>query len=251
MTEKSHIGKCRLCNESKPLCNSHIVPEFCYTQAYDGKHRTLDMNLNGKAGPPFRPIQKGHREHLLCRTCEGIISQYEHRFREFWFGPNGLPARLDFRGPVVVLSGADYASFKLFHLSVLWRAGVSALCRKVSLGRYEGSLREMILSGSPGEPTRFPICGQILLDDNGAVVYGVVTSPSRYRSPPSYAYSTIYAGCEWHVVVTDHPTNEQEILSGAISPQGEVVLACTHWLRTGSINAIADGFRRRKQACSR
>jgi hypothetical protein len=91
--------------------------------------------------------------------------------------------------------------------------------------------------------------GQVLVDENGNVIHGLVLSPSRYRSPPSYAYSTVYAGCEWHVVVTDHPTKAQDILSRAVGCDGRLVLRWRHWLRSGTLEAKMAAYKRRENAC--
>ena len=250
MAKDDRIGTCRLCNRRAPLCRSHIVPEFCYKKSYDSQHRVLDMNLRGKAGPPARFLQKGHREYLLCESCESRISRHERSFAHFWFGPHGLPKSVDPRCEWLALSGAPYAAFRLFHLSVLWRAGVSTLCRGVSLGPYEPKIRKMILEDDAGEPAQFPLAGQVLVDETGVVMHGFVTSPCRYRSPPSYAYRACYAGCEWHVIVTDHPTAEQQVLSGALNSKGQVLMPCAHWLHTGTMSTLADAYRRRNPACS-
>jgi hypothetical protein len=50
------------------------------------------------------------------------------------------------------INGLDYAMFKLFHLSVLWRAGVSTReeFRNVKLGSHEDVIRQMLLRDDPG-----------------------------------------------------------------------------------------------------
>lgn len=251
MPKKDRIGVCRLCKKSKPLCNSHIVPEFCYKRAYDSQHRVIDMNLRNRGGPPARFLQKGHREPLLCGSCETRISRYETDFATYWYGPTGLPAKVDSGCEALVLSGAPYAAFKLFHISILWRAAVSTLCQGVNLGPYESKMRLMLLVGEPGDPSHFPVAGQVLIDEAGQVMHGLVTSPARYKSPPSYAYRACYAGCEWHIVVTDHPNAGQQLLAQSVNTAGEVVLLITGWLSTGSITAIRDYMARREKSCSR
>ena len=247
MAEQDRIGTCRLCGQSKPLCNSHIVPEFCYGRAYDAQHRVLDMDLRGRNRHPVRYIQKGYREPLLCRDCETRISRYEDRFAKFWYGSSGLPDTIDMRCRFLVLSGVDCVSFRLFHLSVLWRAAVSRLCASVELGPYEAKLREVVRSGFLPQQEHFPVLGQVLVDETGTVMHGLVTSPCPYESPPSTAYRACYAGCEWHVVVTDHPTEDQRTLINEFGRQGRVVLMCTDWRHTGTAKALADAYRRRKK----
>lgn len=248
-TASNNIGLCALCQRQAPLCRSHIIPEFCYEPTYDAKHRAIDMQRSGKGGRGPVAIQKGYRDRLLCSECECLLSRHEKCFKEFWYGPYGLPPQIDLRQRFVVLSGADPVSFRLFHLSVLWRASESPTCKNVDLGRYARIFRAALVSGSLQNTSHFPMFGQVLVDENGNVIHGLVLSPSRYRSPPSYAYSTVYAGCEWHVVVTDHPTKAQDILSRAVGCDGRLVLRWRHWLRSGTLEAKMAAYKRRENAC--
>src|SRR6266849_5839504 len=112
-------GICKLCREDKPLCSSHIIPEFLYRPLYDDNHRAIEVSLIPKKA---HLLQKGYREPLLCFECEQRINKYEVYFRDIWYEKKKLP-------PVVMrqyveINGIDYTLFKLFHLSIVWRASV-------------------------------------------------------------------------------------------------------------------------------
>lgn len=53
----------------------------------------------------------------------------------------------------------DYKKFKLFLLSILWRASISSnsLFKDVQLGDHEDKLRKMIFNGDPGDVNDYPI----------------------------------------------------------------------------------------------
>ena len=53
----------------------------------------------------------------------------------------------------------DYRRIKLFFLSLLWRASVSthAFYSRVSAGRFERKLRDMLRAGDPGAPDDFAV----------------------------------------------------------------------------------------------
>jgi hypothetical protein len=241
-------GLCKLCGRLSKLCCSHIVPEFCHKQVYDNKHRGLSANVRGKGGPPVRYIQQGYREHLLCASCENHISRYEHNFQQFWYGPNGLPAKVDPKRQFEILRGANYAPFKLFHLSVLWRASVSVFCKGVDLGPYEPKIREMLLRNDPKGPAHFPLYGLILIDADGTVNHGVVTSPCQYKRHPARAYCACYCGCEWHIVVTDHPTaDERTFAETSLSMDGQMILVSEDWRKVRSVDATIRAFYRRNK----
>ena len=112
--------KCVLCRQEAPLLKSHIVPEFLYRPHYDENHRAL---LFDKRDAPYTMVQKGIRERLLCAECEARLQVFEDYLARFWFKQRPLPAVI--ASSEVVLTGIDYAQFKLFLLSIVWRASVA------------------------------------------------------------------------------------------------------------------------------
>src|SRR3546814_3673721 len=89
---------------------------------YDEKHRYNVLSL-----APERRVrieQKGVREQLLCRDCEQKFSKLE-RYASLVLqgGAPGMDGQRN--GSIVSVTGIDYAQFKLFLLSLLWRAGVA------------------------------------------------------------------------------------------------------------------------------
>jgi hypothetical protein len=161
-----------------------------------------------------RTIQKGKRERLLCGRCDSErIGKYEKHFKEFWFDGPALPPVI--AGEIVAVSRVDYACFKLFHLSVLWRASVArqAAFSNVSLGPYhQEKLRTMILGEDPGPEDAYPVWGTVIVGDDRSVVYGLVSAPRRSRLGTFTAYYMCYAGCEWNFLVADRGTSGYEAI---------------------------------------
>lgn len=59
--------RCALCQNTRKLCKSHIIPEFFYTELYDKNHRFKAIYSKwGKIVFHY----KGFRERLLCEECE-------------------------------------------------------------------------------------------------------------------------------------------------------------------------------------
>ena len=110
------------------------------------------MGISGQGGRGWKPLQKGIRERLFCESCEQHFNEYfEKPFREQWVIAQPLPN--PWTDESVHWVNVDYSSFKLFHLSVLFRAGVSTLptYREVSLGKHQEKLRHLLLNRDPGE----------------------------------------------------------------------------------------------------
>src|ERR1043165_2978464 len=154
-------GTCKLCLTNGELRESHILSELLYKPAYDAIHRAIEMKIGSGRR---RVIQKGYREAMLCGKCEGFLSKFENYFADQWVKQGKLPATLS--DPVIEIKGLDYAPFKLFHLSVIWRASVSQRdeFRNVKLGPHEEVIRTLLLNEDPGDPTLYPFWGRILFD---------------------------------------------------------------------------------------
>ena len=144
------MSKCRLCLKEATLCNSHVIPEFIYEQLnlYDEKHRFNVLSTKSGNHPTF--MQKGIREKLLCKLCEEKLSKWEKYARQSMYGGECIevitinPGYFEFQ--------IDYAKFKLFQLSILWRVGLSTndAFASVKLGNHEDVLRRMLFEETPG-----------------------------------------------------------------------------------------------------
>src|SRR5687767_3614741 len=105
---------CRLCREDRKVLRSHVIPEFFYTPLYDDRRRLHQRNRHSA---DVRFSQKGHREPLLCEECETRFSRHEKYFKEAWYDHGILPSKPD--TTIELLTGLDYAPFKLCLLSIL------------------------------------------------------------------------------------------------------------------------------------
>src|SRR3546814_10391424 len=103
---------------------------------YDYNHRYNVLSLAPERRE--RIEQKGVREQLLCRDCEQKFSKLE-RYASLVLqgGAPGMDGQRN--GSTVPVTGIDYAQFKLFRLSLLWRAGVATgrNLERVPLGPHE------------------------------------------------------------------------------------------------------------------
>lgn len=141
---------CALCLEERPLRESHIIPEFVYESIYDDKHRFHTLGVDQRAAYE----QKGLREPLLCQRCETKVSVWEGYARSVFSG--SAPVRFEHQGALTWLCDLDYKPFKLFLMSILWRAGVARgpFWTRVRLGPHAETLRRMLWEERPGEPRR-------------------------------------------------------------------------------------------------
>ena len=159
--------KCKFCqNEFDKLADAHVIPKsFFKLTKGKGKHSIL-------VGVDERELDRKHKQDRL--SDKSILCQdYDGRR----FGPydkHGIEAVLDllntkqiyrddFGNPCAYLANkADYAKFKLFLLSVLWRASVSSIefYEHINLGNSHAErIKEMLKKQDPGKETDYPfIC---------------------------------------------------------------------------------------------
>jgi hypothetical protein len=160
-------GNCRLCGEPKPLIKkSHIIPDFMYDGMFDDHHQLHKFEpvsyFAGKSNMS-RPSSGEYEGGLLCADCDNkrIGHHLEDYAAQFLYSTEALP---DIIRPRVtnyrderdgfgytIIENADYTRFKLFLLSILWRASISnrKFFDQINLGELEDVIRHMILNNDP------------------------------------------------------------------------------------------------------
>jgi len=196
------VGVCKLCGQTGPLSRSHIVPEFAYAPIKNDKNQMCAV------GETRKTVQVGYRERMLCSVCETLLSGYETKFKRLWM--DSIPP--DFShlatGPledVISVDVPDYDAFKLFHLSVFWRAAASTGFKigNISFGLYEKEIATLIREGNPGAVGDFPFLAVLNLDDHGRpmpTVSQLAQGSGRFERRHHY-YMMSYAFCDWTFVL--------------------------------------------------
>ena len=152
-------GQCKLCLEIKDLCTgSHIIPQFLY-KILAGNNNLLVFLDSTRAQFRYSGEWEGN---ILCEHCEikiiGKLDDYAAKFLHDEF-PEKMNRRIE------IIDGAehmiiendpnyDYKKYRLFLLSLLWRASISSrpFFSQVKLSNeVEDDLRKMILKDEPGE----------------------------------------------------------------------------------------------------
>lgn len=137
------------------------------------------------------------------------------------------------------LGGLDYQLFKLFHLSVLFKAGVSNRSEfdMVKLGPHTEKLRKMILSGDPGSARVYPVFGVLLTGDDDSVYNEAISPPVLRRFEGHHYYTFIYCGAEWYFRISSHANSPLDGL--AIQPDGALRMLVQRWSESELIRNAA------------
>jgi hypothetical protein len=153
------------------LTRSHIIPEFMYGSLFDKHHKMYKL----RPAEFMRGIKKVVRQtsgeyesNVLCEECDTLrLNQYESYAKEVVRKThsrillNGCddettPEGIKFRR----CDGVDCRKFKLFLLSILWRASISTreMFREIMIGHeHEEAIRSMIMKADPGQGDQYPV----------------------------------------------------------------------------------------------
>jgi hypothetical protein len=158
-------GLCKLCLEYKPLIGkSHIYPQFLYQGVFDETNRTVFQHLE-KDSHKF--YQTGfYDKHILCEHCDNVIlGSLERYASSVFYHANSSDSlritetreQLDLA--IMHVQNIDYKKFKLFVLSLLWKAHVSsnAFFKEVDVSQIEPELRSMIFNNNLAEDNNYQL----------------------------------------------------------------------------------------------
>jgi len=212
-------GTCALCLKDGLLRNSHVISEFLYSGMYDDKHRFHVVEA-GERYPCFE--QKAYRERLLCQTCETKLSRWETYARDVLVG--GLALQYRREANITWVYGIDYELFKLFQLSILWRAGVAkgALFRKVALGPHAERIHKMLFASDPGEPWQYG-CLTVGIYRKGDLV-PLIMQPTPLRILDAQGVRFTFAGYFWAYRIAAHRPRQLGFAEGVLQRSGRLAL---------------------------
>lgn len=220
------LNKCRLCQRESELRHSHIVPEFLYSELYNSKQQMMGINDRGSRG--WAALQIGIREHLFCEPCEQHFNEcFEKSFHLAWVKNYPLP-RL-WKTEQLEKIRVDYTPFKLFHLSVLFRASVSSLptFAEVSLGPHEEWLREMLIRQDAGPADRYPIFGHAVIHHRTGQTVPMVSKFRAGKFGGRRCYGVMYGGAQWWIgVASDTNLELQQV---ALKSDGTMQFMSVPW----------------------
>ena len=227
--------KCQLCHQERELRNSHIVPEFMFKPLYDAKHRFYSVTPRPDEKTEF--MQKGLREKLLCDTCEGRLSRFENYAKKLLYGGTQYtPTKY-----TNVFDGVDYHKFKLFQLSILWRAGVSGhrFFSEVRLGPHKERLRKMLHTENPGDPRDYPCIINVLTHKNRVVDDLIMNPVETPRVKGGHrCYRFLFGGSFWFYLVSSHRIDEV-VSKYLFNKSGRLVFLLDPIENTGLLSNIA------------
>ena len=235
---------CKLCLSDRELCKSHIVPKFFFDALRNDKNQLLGINGVGNIGR--RLLQDGPAEPLLCDACEQHINDhFEKPFLQSWGDFSPLPNPWNVPEPHWIT--VDYASFKLFHLSVLFRAGSCSLPTflEINLGKHLEKIRQMLLHQDPGEFWEYPISGLVPVHHKTGNIVPIVSKGQQGRMEDLNCYAMLYGGVQWWTVVSSHRNYLVERES--LRADGRIPFYSIPWQELDVMQSASAALRRKRK----
>jgi hypothetical protein len=235
------MTRCHLCLQERELRNSHIVPEFLYGKLYNDKRQLMAISGLGKHGRSL--LQNGIKQHLFCEACEQHFNEkFEKPFKK-WLDARPLPNPW----PLIeeaYWTAADYGPFKLFHLSVLFRASVCSLgtFSHVTLGpRHEERMRQLLLTCDPGSYSEYPVFGFAVIHHETRQLVPMVSTVVKSSIEGHRCWGIMYGGVQWWVSVSSHQNHMIE--RAGLQPDGRMVFFAEPWHQVPIIQEAARALR--------
>ena len=200
------VGICKLCQNSGPLVESHIIPNFHFKSLKEdeGFYYVLSTDSNKKE----LKKQKGPTEHLLCEECDNVrFGRYEKHLAEVIFGGHELGIASD--GRLLRVKDYDYKKIKNALLSILWRMSVSThqYFKEVRLGSHEEILRIALLSDAVFDETEYPILLTAPYFE-GSFLGDLILPPDSARFENNRAYRCLISGLIFTFIVGSAPLSK-------------------------------------------
>lgn len=221
--ETIQLENCRLCDEEKELKKSHIIPRFFYKpMEWDGKnfrYQILGIHSNYK-----KIRQGGIKEKLLCKECEQIFSVWENYVNKTLYGGVELKIR-NLSNRKWLVSGLDYNKFKLFQLSILWRASISTqeFFKSVSLGeKHESQIKKMLKNQDPEPPEKYA-CILVAVIFDRKPINDLMINPTPIRQDNHRVYRFVFGGFAWAFFVSSHFIPDK-VSNVVINENGEMIV---------------------------
>jgi len=144
--------------------DAHVIPRsFFKVTRGTGKHSILLGVDEKKLDKKFKQAGVSDKT-ILCEQCERLFGPYDkHAYEAITEMLNSKEIYRDELGNpcAYIAKKANYSRFKLFILSVLWRASVSSIefYEGIKLGIHEDRIQEMLTNSNPGTKHDYPfIC---------------------------------------------------------------------------------------------
>jgi hypothetical protein len=203
-----------------------------YQELFDKKHQFYRLTKPNPDSKNYSKLPTGEYEgNILCFECDNVqIGRLEDYARRVMYGgelkesePLKVVNKVDSNGiRYTHIQNINYKKFKLFLLSILWRASISKrnFFSNVYLGPYEETIRQMIINEDPKEPYDFP-CLLITIRRDEPIASQIIKSPTKLKEERCTKYHFFICGISYVFHVPKHNLPDY-LFEGVINKSNEM-----------------------------
>ncbi len=239
------MPKCTLCQKEKKLIKkSHIIPDFFYEKSgvYNEKHQihkieTQEFMKSNKV----RFVPTGDYDGgILCKECDNeLIGNLESYGSKVLFGGLSKNEEINCKNYMnpndgfqySVCDNVDYNKFKLFLLSILWRACITNRevfnAAKINDSDIE-KIRLMLVNNDAGQINEYPIITLSYLNDE-TMPTDLIFQPIKSVTPEKTLITFLLGGFVFIFNITENYKNIEDIKELTITPENKVTIM--HFLK--------------------
>jgi len=228
---------CKLCLKERDLIKkSHIIPRFINKLLLTGDenqfyviHKIPEKGIN-----KHRLVYDScYESDLLCIECDNLIGKLETYAANVLANKN-LPYSLALNithlylpnGKFFQICNVDYTKFKLFCLSLVWRASIAHgdFFKDVNLGKkHEEIIRQMILNNDAKGVNDYPI-EFATFNQQGSERVKLIAPPRKIKDGYNTFYRFSFVGLLFIIHIRLEMNLYDKILNNSILPSNTVML---------------------------
>ncbi len=186
-----------------------------YKGLFDAKHFIAPVDLVEFKVKKLIP-NGFYDSNILCEDCDNNIlgSLESYASIVIWGGKSNQKSypKTEYKTnqlnqKYLHLTNINYSKFKLFLLSIIWRASISRqkIFNTISLGEHENIIGKMILENNPGKFYEYPV-GLFVLNEN--ISTKMISNPIRYNKDGDLSYLFLINGLVFNYKIDGHGDKE-------------------------------------------
>lgn len=201
-TLTEELAECRLCGRRAALHESHVIPKSFFRSI---KRSGPALLAHDDVWVRNRRTQESWSQRLFCSECEGRISRWEGYVVDILRNPARQKAVVRKAPHQWEFFNVQYAPFRLFQVSLLFRAAISShiAYEHVRLERaVVGRMQYLLNSGQPPPPDELPCLMEVILSPSkpGALFKEVIGAPRTLTIGKQLYYWFVFGGFCWYFV---------------------------------------------------
>lgn len=182
-----------------------------YKDLLDSKHCMKSARHQDGKLISFNAFTGEFEPNILCSECDNkILGGFESYANKVLY--DGFSLNLEEEPNIspdgvkdILFRNIDYKRFKLFLLSIIWRASISSrdFFENVRLGPHEKNIRKMLIEGDPGKPKDY-CCFITSFLNVRPIKPDIILQPFQIRDSNGYQYFFLIAGLMYQYFISRH-----------------------------------------------